>query len=632
LTNSIKFTSEGYVKMSTSLVSETSDTVTVEFCVEDSGIGIEEEVKKRLFRPFSQADSSTARRFGGTGLGLTISKNLVDLMRGTIHLDSKLDTGTRAVFTVPFRRVEYQGSSPTTLVEVGSMPDRLPSDLSLSMAGSPRPHSRNFDKGTSPLQSIATANAAGRRSSTTELESARSSSELEIPREKIHILVVEGKCDPVSAVTYRLIRPDNAVNQQIALRFIKALGFSVSAVWNGKEALEYLIKATSPDATPEQAMQHPVPALILMDVQMPILDGYHTTHMLRHHAPFKDIEAIPKIPIVAMTASAIQGDREKCERAGMDDYMAKPVKRSLLESTILKWIFRGRGSRQRRKPSQAGADVQKPSLGRACTDHSSTCTQNDAIVAEFYVANGTSSAEAVTSGNDTPLSTEESGSVSDRAVARRSSISRAILEAEIPGGESENMRATRRAAAEDQARSLRDAKLLSATEADNRHTTTTDFASVPGDDGTYYPETKVPESIPGASPMALTEENIFLLNHAQDDAVPLSSVTPSTSPSSQQHLAYPISDIPGPPPEVTQPAIDLAHVDANAEVLVSSIIQRAQFPPSLQGLSPAESEPAHLKPNLISPKAKSRRDVGGLKPESRQTSTQSVSTARPEKR
>lgn len=115
------------------------------------------------------------------------------------------------------------------------------------------------------------------------------------------------------------------MNQQIAIRFLTSLKFSVSAVWNGKEALEYLWNSTSDD--PALQREHRLPSLILMDVQMPVLDGYNATHVLRHHEPYRSIEKICKIPIVAMTASAIQGDREKCERAGMDDYLAKPVKR-----------------------------------------------------------------------------------------------------------------------------------------------------------------------------------------------------------------------------------------------------------------------------------------------------------------
>jgi PAS domain S-box-containing protein len=193
LTNSIKFTSEGYVRLSADILSQDLDTVTVEFCVEDSGIGIEEEVKKRLFRPFSQADSSTARRFGGTGLGLTISKNLVDLMHGTIHLDSKLDAGTKATFSLPLKRPEYQVGSPTAFLEVGNMPDRLQSDLSMSIGDSPRPESRRFERGASLLHSAAATNAHDRCVVGIPSESGTQIIEPELPRDQIHILVVEGR-------------------------------------------------------------------------------------------------------------------------------------------------------------------------------------------------------------------------------------------------------------------------------------------------------------------------------------------------------------------------------------------------------------------------------------------------------
>jgi signal transduction histidine kinase len=130
LTNSIKFTSEGYVKFSVLKERETADTFEVKFVVEDTGIGIEEEVRKRLFKPFSQADSSTARRFGGTGLGLTISKNLVDLMHGRIQLESILGSGTVATFWVPFNKPQFHDGA--ALIDIGSLPDRLQSEMSVS--------------------------------------------------------------------------------------------------------------------------------------------------------------------------------------------------------------------------------------------------------------------------------------------------------------------------------------------------------------------------------------------------------------------------------------------------------------------------------------------------------------------
>jgi CheY-like chemotaxis protein len=119
------------------------------------------------------------------------------------------------------------------------------------------------------------------------------------------------------------------VNQKIAIKTIQKLGFQVTAAWNGKEALDYLI-ATS-------LGQNLKPDMILMDVQMPIIDGYKCTHLLRHHSPYKAI--VQDVPIVAMTASAIQGDREKCKKAGMDDYLAKPVNMTILERMLLRWCF-----------------------------------------------------------------------------------------------------------------------------------------------------------------------------------------------------------------------------------------------------------------------------------------------------
>ena len=111
------------------------------------------------------------------------------------------------------------------------------------------------------------------------------------------------------------------------MKTIQKLSFKVEAVWNGKEALEYLEAA--------QEGKKAKPDIILMDVQMPVIDGYKATHILRHHVPYR---AYTKdVPIVAMTASAIQGDREKCKKAGMDDYLAKPVRGKMLEKMLVKW-------------------------------------------------------------------------------------------------------------------------------------------------------------------------------------------------------------------------------------------------------------------------------------------------------
>jgi signal transduction histidine kinase len=183
LTNSIKFTSEGSVTMQVKIREETADTVAVEFTVEDTGIGIEEEVRKRLFQPFSQADSSTARRFGGTGLGLTISKNLVELMHGEISLESSLGLGTKASFWIPFNKATYlSGDSPP--LDMGPIPHRLHSELSMSEYSGPQPPG-------SPLKpGIRQASFDSRRGSPAQFDMPLALSDED--RRNTHVLVVEG--------------------------------------------------------------------------------------------------------------------------------------------------------------------------------------------------------------------------------------------------------------------------------------------------------------------------------------------------------------------------------------------------------------------------------------------------------
>ncbi|KAF3764383.1 hypothetical protein M406DRAFT_91575 [Cryphonectria parasitica EP155] len=306
LTNSIKFTHQGFVKLSLTKERETDDMVEIRFVVQDTGIGMDEEIRKRLFQPFSQGDASTARKFGGTGLGLTICKSLLELMHGHMTLESVPNQGTTASFWVPFNKPH--GTQPSNLVKIQPLPDRLQSEMSVSCNSSDfevlgTPPSGEFAGGPAEKSRLPTKLKA----SIVAAEDGLSKDE----RSKIHVLVVE----------------DNAINQQIATKTIQKLGFSVAAVWNGREALEYLAEA--------QNGQKIKPSIILMDVQMPICDGYKATHLIRHHAPYKSY--IRDVPIVAMTASAIQGDQEKCRRAGMDDYLAKPVRSKTLEQMLVRW-------------------------------------------------------------------------------------------------------------------------------------------------------------------------------------------------------------------------------------------------------------------------------------------------------
>lgn len=238
LTNSIKFTNQGFVKLSVAKERETADNILIRFVVQDTGIGIEDEIRKKLFQPFSQGDASTARKFGGTGLGLTICKSLLELMHGRMELDSVVGQGTKATFWVPFNKPsETQASN---LVKIEPLPERLQSEMSVSC------NSSDYEAMGITAVNGDLSGSVDKSKSPTKLRSSTPAIE-DFPKEersKIHVLVVE----------------DNAINQQIATKTIKKLGFQVSAAWNGREALEYLAAS--------QEGQNRKPDIILMDVQV----------------------------------------------------------------------------------------------------------------------------------------------------------------------------------------------------------------------------------------------------------------------------------------------------------------------------------------------------------------------------
>lgn len=209
-----------------------------------------------------------------------------------------------------------------------------------------------------------------------------------------------------------------------------------------------------------------MPDVILMDVQMPVLDGYSATHLLRCHQPFKTLPHLQSIPIVAMTASAIQGDKEKCQRAGMDDYLAKPVKRSTLEKMLIKWT----GDLKRESDEN-----ERPDLNRSSTSHDSNCPGSDHFYEPIIDPKTT----------DTVVLTQTENLLKAGAV---------------PALGSEGDQGLRRAEAEEKASSLRDDKLLAASDS---------HLLAP-------PEISGPERA-GHSLMALTEENMEKLNEEQDD-------------------------------------------------------------------------------------------------------------------
>lgn len=271
--------------------------INIRFQVKDTGIGISEDAMKGLFRPFSQADSSTARTFGGTGLGLTICRQLVTLMGGSIELRSKPGVGTLAIIDLPF------GSS----LQPHGAPQQQASPLGDELTDAPLGQSlaSNGGKTTShPRRQVHPGTNEAQQLSATE-------------RKHMTILVVE----------------DNPVNRKIVCLSINKLGFKSMSVNNGQEALDYLSKSSN----------HPRPDLILMDVMMPICDGYQATYSIRNDTQNFD-EEVRSTPIIALTASVIKGDREKCVTAGMNDFLKKPVARDHLERSLLKWLSRKKAS------------------------------------------------------------------------------------------------------------------------------------------------------------------------------------------------------------------------------------------------------------------------------------------------
>jgi PAS domain S-box-containing protein len=271
--NAIKFTERGEVTLQARLEAEDEERVTVRFSVTDTGIGIPPDQQGKLFSPFTQVDGSTTRKYGGTGLGLAISRQLVELMGGSIWLFSGEGKGSTFSFTGVFEK------QPAVLTPV-----------------------------LVPLTDLAGVRVlvVGRRhvtqSATAALVTRHTVSESR--KWLARILLVE----------------DNATNQLVALKVLQKLGYRADVVANGLEALAVL-RRLSYD-------------LVLMDCQMPEMDGFEATRRIREELN------IPGLPVIAMTAYAMKGDREKCLEAGMNDYLSKPVSPDELVSVLDRWLVR----------------------------------------------------------------------------------------------------------------------------------------------------------------------------------------------------------------------------------------------------------------------------------------------------
>ena len=276
--NAMKFTRRGKIEIFAKVLEIDSKQTTIRFQVSDTGIGIAEDQLPHLFDSFTQADGSTTRNYGGTGLGLTICKLLAEMMGGDMKVRSKLGEGSSFYFALPFL---LDASS-------GAAYERKSKDV--------------FKKEIANKGSLRIGG--------------------------LRVLLVE----------------DNAINREVAQEILGNARLVTETARNGRHALEILRRTLSGETDPFD--------IVLMDVQMPEMDGYEATGKIRSELRMEDL------PVIAMTAHAMKGDREKCIEAGMNDYIAKPIDPDQLVSVISEWgPARRQGRVDARELSRFEADV-----------------------------------------------------------------------------------------------------------------------------------------------------------------------------------------------------------------------------------------------------------------------------------
>ncbi|WP_051937820.1 PAS domain S-box protein [Ferriphaselus sp. R-1] len=390
--NAVKFTEQGEVVLSVTYDAAANE---MRFTVRDTGIGMPREVQSRLFQAFTQADSSTTRKFGGTGLGLAISKRLVELMGGEIGVSSVEGEGSSFWFTLPCQSSEAAVQAPHVMVEASSLRVLVVDDLATDREILTRyirawgMHCDAVDSAAHCLVALHQSHAGGRPYDIVLLDYAmpgmdgvqlaraiRSDRAHDVTRmlmitafdqrnlmqearavgvgiclikpvrqSELHDALLDAghsklaaSIEPVAhkpvemapkptalpttdAAEQKLILlvEDNRVNQRLAQHLLAKMGYAVHIVSNGLEAVD--------------AAERLPYDVILMDCQMPVMDGFEATRAIRAAERGKS-----RRPIVAMTANAMQGDRERCLEAGMDDYLTKPVNASRMTEILARWL------------------------------------------------------------------------------------------------------------------------------------------------------------------------------------------------------------------------------------------------------------------------------------------------------
>lgn len=408
--NAVKFTEKGEVTIRVAKESENGQNCRLRFYISDTGIGIKPEEQRYLFQAFTQADGSMTRKFGGTGLGLAISKQLIELMDGEITVESAPGEGSVFSFTASFEKQTGASAKKLTprpnlenlrvLIADDNATNRkilrhqitswgmtaVEAENGVTALGKLRAAARGgepFDLAILDLMmpgmngfELAHFIRADRQISSVKLilmpsygqrGHAQSAKEIGIDCYLVKPVRQSELFDCVSAVMAEEITPngdrepevpaaplitshvirenkkhtiliaeDNLVNQKVALMQLQQLGYQTDVVSNGREAL--------------QAVRKRPYSLVLMDCQMPEMDGYTATAEIRRTEPENR-----RLPIVAMTANAMEGEREKCLAAGMDDFITKPVKADLLARTITRWLLQtGRNDKKASETVSAG--------------------------------------------------------------------------------------------------------------------------------------------------------------------------------------------------------------------------------------------------------------------------------------